>query len=33
VKACRPREVIVTAQFSARGGITLTVRAEYPDKK
>src|SRR4029453_2271291 len=32
VKACGPREAIVTAQFSARGGITLTVRAEYPDK-
>jgi hypothetical protein len=23
----------VTAQFSARGGIALTVRAEYPDKE
>ena len=33
VKACAPREAIVTAQFSARGGITLTVRVEYPDKK
>jgi 7-cyano-7-deazaguanine reductase len=33
VKACGPREAIVTAQFSARGGIALTVRAEYPDKK
>ena len=33
VKACAPREAIVTAQFSARGGIALTVRAEYPDKK
>jgi 7-cyano-7-deazaguanine reductase len=32
VKACSPREVIVTAQFSARGGIALTVRAEYRDK-
>jgi 7-cyano-7-deazaguanine reductase len=32
VKACGPREAIVTAQFSARGGIALTVRAEYPDK-
>lgn len=30
VKACSPREAIVTAQFSARGGIALTVRAEYP---
>jgi 7-cyano-7-deazaguanine reductase len=33
VKACAPREVIVVAQFSARGGIALTVRAEYPDRK
>jgi 7-cyano-7-deazaguanine reductase len=33
VKACAPREVSVTAQFSARGGIALTVRAEYPDKR
>jgi NADPH-dependent 7-cyano-7-deazaguanine reductase QueF len=32
VRACTPREAIVTAQFSARGGIALTVRAEYPDK-
>jgi 7-cyano-7-deazaguanine reductase len=33
VKACRPREAIVTAQFSARGGIALMVRAEYPTAK
>ena len=32
VKACGPREAIVTAQFSARGGIGLAVRAQYPDK-
>ena len=32
IKACSPHEAVVTAQFSARGGITLTVRAEYPDK-
>ena len=32
VKACAPREATVTAQFSARGGIAQTVRAEYPDK-
>ena len=32
VRACEPREAIVIAQFSARGGIALTVRAEYPDK-
>jgi 7-cyano-7-deazaguanine reductase len=31
VKACAPRQAVVTAQFSARGGIALTVRAEYPD--
>jgi 7-cyano-7-deazaguanine reductase len=28
VKACAPRQAVVTAQFSARGGIALTVRAE-----
>jgi len=32
VGACSPREASVTAEFSARGGIALTVRAEYPDK-
>jgi len=32
VKACAPREANITAQFSARGGIALTVRAEHPDK-
>lgn len=32
VKACAPREAVVTAQFSARGGIALTIRAEYTDK-
>ena len=32
VKACAPRQAIVTAQFSARGGMALTVRAAYPDK-
>jgi len=32
VRACAPRVAIVTAQFSARGGIALTVRAEYPDR-
>lgn len=30
VKACAPREATVMAQFSARGGIALSVRAEYP---
>jgi 7-cyano-7-deazaguanine reductase len=33
VNACAPREAIVTAQFSARGGIALGVRAEYRAKK
>jgi len=33
VKACAPRQALVTAQFSARGGIALTVRAEYPDSE
>lgn len=33
VRACAPREAVVTGQFSARGGIALTVRTEYPDKK
>jgi len=32
VKASAPREAIVTAQFSARGGIALTIHAEYSDK-
>ena len=33
VRTCSPRMAVVTAQFSARGGIALTVRAEYPDKE
>ena len=33
VRACAPREAVVTAEFSARGGIALTVRAEYSDAK
>jgi 7-cyano-7-deazaguanine reductase len=33
VRACAPRYAIVTAQFSARGGIALTVRAEHPADK
>jgi 7-cyano-7-deazaguanine reductase len=31
VRACSPREANVTAAFSARGGIALTVRASFPD--
>jgi 7-cyano-7-deazaguanine reductase len=33
VRACSPREAVVTAEFSARGGIALTVRAEFPNAK
>ncbi|HEX4641637.1 MAG TPA: preQ(1) synthase [Chthoniobacterales bacterium] len=33
VHACSPREAVVTAEFSARGGIALTVRAEFPGAK
>ena len=33
VRACSPRQASVTAEFSARGGIALTVRADYPDVK
>ena len=31
VKACKPRYMKVTGEFSARGGITTTVEAEYPE--
>ena len=30
VRACAPREAVVRAAFSARGGIALTVRAAFP---
>ena len=33
VRACSPREAVVTAEFSARGGIALTVRTEFPDAR
>ena len=33
VAACSPRHAIVTAEFSARGGIGLTVRAEHPARQ
>jgi len=32
VRACQPREANITASFSARGGIALTVRASFPDR-
>jgi NADPH-dependent 7-cyano-7-deazaguanine reductase QueF len=31
VRACSPREAVVAAEFSARGGIALTVRAEFSE--
>ncbi|MDQ6808593.1 MAG: preQ(1) synthase [Verrucomicrobiota bacterium] len=31
VRACAPREAVITAEFAPRGGIGLTVRAEHPD--
>ena len=33
VRACAPRYASVTTEFSARGGIALTVRAEFPDAR
>lgn len=33
VAAVSPREAVVIAEFSPRGGMGLTVRAEYPDAK
>jgi 7-cyano-7-deazaguanine reductase len=33
VQACGPRHAVVTAQFSARGGLALTVRAEHSANK
>ena len=32
VRACAPREAVVTAAFSARGGIALTVRASFAER-
>ncbi len=31
VKACRPREMLIKAEFASRGGIALTVTAKFPD--
>jgi 7-cyano-7-deazaguanine reductase len=33
VRACAPRHAEITAQFSARGGIALSVQAEYHGRK
>lgn len=33
VRACSPRSATIIAHFSARGGIALTVRAEYPTNR
>ena len=30
VSACRPKRVVVTGEFNARGGIKATVEARYP---
>lgn len=32
VKACRPRRAIVRGEFADRGGIGLSVEAQYPDE-
>ena len=32
VRACEPREASITASYSARGGIALTVRASFPEQ-
>ena len=32
VKAVQPRQMLVTGNFRVRGGIAITVAAEYPDK-
>ncbi len=31
VRACAPRQMIIKAEFAARGGIALTVTATFPD--
>jgi 7-cyano-7-deazaguanine reductase len=33
VRACKPREATVTADFSPRGGIALSVRVHFLQKK
>jgi len=32
VRACEPRKMIIQAKFASRGGISLTVTANYPDQ-
>lgn len=32
ITSCRPRQAIVHAEFAARGGISLSVNARYPDE-
>ena len=32
VRACKPRTMIVKAEFASRGGIALTITAGYPDE-
>ncbi len=32
VKVCKPRYMVVTAEFNIRGGISSTVEAEYVDE-
>jgi 7-cyano-7-deazaguanine reductase len=33
VKACSPRRVVVHGEFAARGGISVTVDAAYPEEE
>ena len=32
VRACRPRKMMIKAEFAPRGGIALTVTASFPDE-
>jgi 7-cyano-7-deazaguanine reductase len=32
VRACQPRRMIIQAKFASRGGISLTIRATYPNE-
>ena len=33
VKACKPEWAVVTGTFTARGGLSSTIRAQYPQVK